>query len=229
MPASRFLAITAGACLVWVAGLFWLSWHVGMMVIAGFQMFRSEAGKLAACAVVAAALGWLLRNAFFKKIPPFGSSPSFRRMLRWEFWPQALFYIPVAAKYFLLALRYRSLSLPTLANPGMLTGGLIGESKFETLADLACAYPQFVPRRGWCGLNPFDAQFAKVQELFREESLDYPVVFKPNVGQRGDGFKLIHSEQDARDYVERILAGHSSTTICAGPERSRHLLLSLPR
>jgi membrane protein DedA with SNARE-associated domain len=203
VPVSRFVAITAGAVLVWVAGLFWLSWHVGMMVISSFQMFRSEAGKLVACAVVAAALGWLLRSAI-KKASAVWLVTKLRRMLHWEFWPQAIFYIPVAAKYLLLALRYRSFSLPTLANPGMLTGGLIGESKFETLADIACASPQFVAETWLVRFESVDAQSAKIQELFRQESLEYPVVFKPNVGQRGDGFKLIHSEQDARDYVERF-------------------------
>ena len=44
--------------------------------------------------------------------------------------------------YLRLSTKYRSLSLPTCANPGMFTGGLIGESKHETLgAVLAPAKP----------------------------------------------------------------------------------------
>ena len=216
VPASRFITITAGACLIWVAGLFWLSWHVGMMVISGFRMFRSEAAKLVACVVVAAALGWLLR-----KVVSTASSASlvtrFRRMLRWEFWPQTVFYIPIAIKYMLLALRYRGLSLPTLANPGMHTGGLIGESKFETLADLVRTHPQFVAETWLVPFESVDAQFRRVRQLFSENALKYPVVFKPDIGQRGDGFKLIHSEQDARDYVERFSRDILVQRYAAGP------------
>ena len=62
VPAARFLAVTAAACLAWVGVLFWLSYHVGMMVLSTFQMFTSEAGKLAACAVVAVLLAWPLRK-----------------------------------------------------------------------------------------------------------------------------------------------------------------------
>jgi hypothetical protein len=149
-------------------------------------------------------------------------------MLHWEFWPQAVFYIPVAAKYMLLALRYRSLSLPTLANPGMLTGGLIGESKFETLADLAHSYPQFVAETWLVRFESADAQFARIRELFNEESLKYPVVFKPNVGQRGDGFKLIHSEQDARDYVEHFSRDILVQRYAEGPHEAGVFYYRLP-
>ena len=62
VPAARFVAVTAGACLVWVAGLFWFSYHIGMMVISAFQMFRSEAAKLFACALLAVIVGWPFRK-----------------------------------------------------------------------------------------------------------------------------------------------------------------------
>src|SRR5207248_600046 len=119
VPASRFLGFTAAACVVWVSVLFWLSYHVGMMVLSAFQMFRSEAAKVLACAVVAAALAWPLRKIVFHF-----DKTRFRTILRWEFWPPAVFYIPVILKYILLAVKYRSASLPTIANPGMQTGGM---------------------------------------------------------------------------------------------------------
>jgi membrane protein DedA with SNARE-associated domain len=48
VPLLRFLTITGAACIIWVAVLFGFSYHVGMMVISEFAMFRSEAAKLAA-------------------------------------------------------------------------------------------------------------------------------------------------------------------------------------
>jgi hypothetical protein len=56
-------------------------------------------------------------------------------------------------------------------------------------------------------LVPFDSpekQFAAVERLMAEGALPFPLVFKPNVGQRGAGFKVIHSLKEARAYVERF-------------------------
>ena len=46
-----------------------------------------------------------------------------------EFWPDWLFYGPVAAHWIALGIRYGDFSLPTAANPTMTAGGLCGESK----------------------------------------------------------------------------------------------------
>jgi len=200
IPAGRFIVITALACVVWVAALFVFSYHIGMMVISEFAMFRSEAGKLAACVVVAAVLAWPVRK-FLKKIS-FRSLPLlFKRIARWEFWPPAVFYIPVAIKYVLLATRYRSLSLPTLANPGMHMGGIIGESKFETLADLASSHPEFTAETSLVRFVSAEQQVAQILRLLNERKFQYPLVLKPDVGQRGYGFRLVHSDDDVRAYV----------------------------
>jgi len=66
VPAWRFVTITAAACAAWVAGLFFLSYHVGMMAITGFNMFRTVLTKLIACAVLAVLLGWILRKILRK-------------------------------------------------------------------------------------------------------------------------------------------------------------------
>ena len=167
VPATRFLSVTAAACLVWVGILFWFSYHVGMMMISGFQMFRSEAAKLAACAFIAVIVGWPLRK-LLNKIPLHSQAAAIGKITRWEFWPMPVFYIPVLLKYLALAIRYRSFGLPTLANPGMHTGGLIGESKYETLAALLKSHPGLVAETH---LVPFHSQngdrdlFAYLQRL----------------------------------------------------------------
>ena len=50
-----------------------------------------------------------------------------------EFWHPWLFYAPVALYYFWLAARFRSLTLPTAANPSIYSGGMIRESKSQIL------------------------------------------------------------------------------------------------
>jgi len=66
VPVWRFLVITALACAAWVAGLFFLSYHVGMMAITAFKMFRTELTKLLACAALAVLLGWILKTILRK-------------------------------------------------------------------------------------------------------------------------------------------------------------------
>jgi membrane protein DedA with SNARE-associated domain len=203
VPASRFLLVTAGACVVWVSGLFWFSYHIGMMAISGFQMFRSEAAKLLACALLAGLVGWPLRR-LLKRVSVAVPVARLRKVVRWEFWPMPVFYVPVLLRYVGLAIRYRSLGLPMLANPGMHTGGLIGESKFETLAQLGRCHPEFVADTYFVRFHSPEQQLAAVERLMAEDALRFPLVFKPNVGQRGAGFKVIHSEEEACAYVSRF-------------------------
>jgi membrane protein DedA with SNARE-associated domain len=203
VPASRFLAVTAGACVVWVATLFWFSYHIGMMVISAFQMFRSDAAKLLACAFLAAIFGWPLRK-LLKRVSLAAPAAKLRKIVRWEFWPMHVFYVPVLLKCVSLAIRHRSFGLPTLANPGMHTGGLIGESKFETLAQLGRSHPEFVAETYLVPFHSPEHQFAAVGRLLAHNALQFPLVFKPDVGQRGAGFKVVHSEEEARAYVNRF-------------------------
>ena len=45
--------------------------------------------------------------------------------------PKWLICIPLALQWLWLALRYQSLTLPTIANPAITAGGLVGEGKLE--------------------------------------------------------------------------------------------------
>ena len=200
VPLIRFLTVTGAACVIWVAVLFGFSYHVGMMVISEFAMFRSEAGKLGACVVLAAVLGWMLRKAI-RKVSIGSLVARIKRIGRWEFWPPVVFYVPVAAKYLALAIKYRSFSLPTLANPGMYLGGVIGESKFETLADLSRAHPEAVAETHLVRFDSVEQQTSQILRLRNENALQYPLVLKPDVGQRGYGFKVICSDEDIHSYV----------------------------
>ena len=115
-----------------------------------------------------------------------------------------VFYVPVLFKYMSLAIRYRSFSLPMLANPGMHTGGLIGESKFETLAQLSQCHSELVADTHFIPFHSPQQQLSAVGKLVAENRLRFPLVFKPDVGQRGAGFKVIRSLEDARAYVDRF-------------------------
>jgi membrane protein DedA with SNARE-associated domain len=69
-----------------------------------------------------------------------------QRWTRWEFWPPWLAYLPVVPYILFLAIRYRSLTLFTAANPGIPSGGFVGESKSDILGQLS-SVPEFAVLR----------------------------------------------------------------------------------
>lgn len=125
------------------------------------------------------------------------------RILRWEFWPPWLFYPPVVARVLWLGLRHRSPLLFTAANPAMPAGGFIAESKWEILQGLGEA-EGCVARTGL--LPPDDSpgrRVARARALMAEHGLEFPVVLKPDAGQRGSGVAVIRSDQALKAYLDR--------------------------
>jgi membrane protein DedA with SNARE-associated domain len=117
---------------------------------------------------------------------------------RWEFWPAWLFNLPVALWGLLLALRYRSLTVFTCANPGIQDGGVVGESKSGILAKLPQAW--VMP---WATLGPaaLDARLSQMSDTMTSRGWAYPIVVKPDVGQRGTGVRWLRDDRDAREYL----------------------------
>jgi membrane protein DedA with SNARE-associated domain len=128
------------------------------------------------------------------------------RWSRWEFWPSYIFYAPVAVWTLLLALRHGGFSTITAANPGMVDGGTVGESKFEILTKLPadCTIPAALIPAGALADRIHRAQHHIDRNAWR-----YPLIVKPDVGQRGIGVKLAQTFSD----VERYLAQASAPVI----------------
>jgi len=116
---------------------------------------------------------------------------SWRRWTRWEFWPMWLFYPPVALYVLWLGLRHRSLTLFTAADPGIPAGGVVGESKAAILASLGEGDPRIAITRVVPAATPVAERPALARRLMAEAGLAYPVIAKPDVGERGDGVTLL--------------------------------------
>ena len=67
----------------------------------------------------------------------------FIKYTRYEFWPIWLMYFPVIFYYMYLALRSRSVTYFTAANPGIELGGFCGESKINILDKIK---PEYLPK-----------------------------------------------------------------------------------
>ena len=97
-----------------------------------------------------------------------------------------------------LGLKHRSLTLFTAANPGIASGGFAGESKSRILAQLV-QVPDFTLISGSLAL---DDRFRIAKEFMQDRQLTYPVVLKPDVGERGTGVAIVRGDTEIRRYLE---------------------------
>jgi len=116
--------------------------------------------------------------------------------------PQFVIYALHVPYIAYLMLRYRGVTLPTVANPGLDGGGLTRESK----ADISrlfgpvgrAHHPPFITIcTGQCALP-------QVREAMSAEGLDFPVVVKPDIGRRGFGVKTVRTEQELARHLDRF-------------------------
>jgi len=120
-----------------------------------------------------------------------------RRLIHWEFWPMWAIYPPVVLYILWLGLRHRSFTLFTAVNPGIgAGGGLAGESKSEILRGLPKA-GDTVAR--WTLISPGSIQERELalEKFMQKESLGFPVVLKPDVGERGAGVVIARNTSQA--------------------------------
>ena len=122
-----------------------------------------------------------------------------RWMTRWEFWPAWIFYTPVALKTASLAVKHRSIVVPSCANPGMKTGGLIGDSKAISLSEISRNHPEYVAKT--LLIPPGEGRMNLIRKALEYGKFTYPFVLKPDVGQRGAGFQIIRDEERAERYT----------------------------
>jgi membrane protein DedA with SNARE-associated domain len=128
------------------------------------------------------------------------------RLWRWEFWPSWLFYLPVLPWLVYLSVRYRGVLTWTAANPGIPQGGVVGESKHAILAQLpqGAVIPSFLVPPGEAG-----ARLAQVRQTIDERGWSFPLILKPDAGQRGSGVRRARDLVD----VEKYLRGQPGAVI----------------
>jgi hypothetical protein len=106
-------------------------------------------------------------------------------------------YFPAMVYWLYLGIRARSLFFFSASNPAIETGGMFGEVKFDILQKIPEAYR--TPTLMFTHPFSVDAVLNRV----KEEDWDYPLIFKPDVGERGNGVEKIESKEDALLYLMR--------------------------
>jgi hypothetical protein len=117
------------------------------------------------------------------------------KLTRFEYWPWWIFYLPVVPYFLYQAVRARSLAFFTSANPFIELSGLVNESKADIMAHIPAQYKPitlFFPRR---------TAWQQVKAELEKGGIDWPVIIKPNIGERGKGVERIKTEAGLAKYL----------------------------
>jgi hypothetical protein len=216
VPLPRFVLITGVASCVWTLAILFLAQTCGERLTNWLGTYKHAGLLLLGVGVLMFATLQLLRRAFvncdFRRF-----TVRFSRWRHWEFWPTWMFYPPVGIYCAWLALKYRGLTVPTAANPGMFSGGMVGESKMATLKELFLTSPEFTAEAELVAGDTLAARLRSLDEIRSRLGLDFPFILKPDVGQRGAGIKLIRSAEQAEAYLRQTSAPLVVQRYASGP------------
>jgi hypothetical protein len=103
--------------------------------------------------------------------------------------------LPLVFIWLWFALRARKLFFFTAVNPAIETGGAWGESKLDILKKIPASHlplTVFIKK---------ETSLKEVLSVLKKEGLSYPLIAKPNVGERGFLVSKIHQESDLEKYL----------------------------
>jgi hypothetical protein len=119
------------------------------------------------------------------------------RLTHWEYWPGLFIYGPLYIYWLWLSLKARSFFWFSAANPGIENAGFTNERKSSIYRLLpAGAYPR-------TRLFPAGADTTCLIRQLQKEGLSFPLIAKPDIGERGSGVKLLRSPAEMAQYAHR--------------------------
>ncbi|MGN6548325.1 MAG: VTT domain-containing protein [Pararhizobium sp.] len=219
VPFRRFAAFAALSAFVYVPALFAVTLLVG-------EEATETVGSWAWLVVVSGGLAFVILR---KKLPVLigrerrardgvpmhlhqGMPPLTRRKVRvaWqERVSEKIYYIPVVIHWLAMAVRFRSLTLPTIANPLIEAGGLLGESKIACMGMVPGRERPWLARTTAIATQDGDA-VVLVKRALQAAALagiSFPLIVKPDVGWRGFGVRRVDSEAELAAYLAAFPAG----------------------
>lgn len=144
------------------------------------------------------------------------------RWTTWEYLPMWLSNLPVAGFYLWYAARARHLLFFSAANPAIPLGGAMGESKFDILQRIPHTIrPNMV-------LIKKEMNFEDALETMYHAGLSFPVIAKPDIGERGFLVKKIESPEDLRQHLLKYSVDFILQAFIALPLEASVLFILFP-
>jgi membrane protein DedA with SNARE-associated domain len=234
MPGEHGLAFTASgfsgrlpprfaaaAILSWVL---WTAFYAGVTFAIGapieqFLSFHAEFPGL----LLGSAIAVVIPNTIALGLTYHGRRRVRTIVSRWthrEFWPTSIIYFPLLPLLAYLTLRRRGFTVFTCCNPGIaFGGGIVGESKKAILDALGSG-----PAEGYvlashlisADLPPEQRAVAALHAIrTRPELGGFPIILKPDTGERGYALKLARTPDDLRRYFTGVHALHAPVLLQA--------------
>ena len=195
----KFASFFFVAVMLWTPFLVGFAALVGQEALAKFERLQQE--SLVVFAIVAAVL-FVIVKVLLPLVRWRGrrlAVARWTRWRRWEYWPAWIVYLPIVIKAFGWARRYGGFTLPTAVNWGMDgAGGLVGESKHAILR--AFGDDPHVARSLFLPADAMEERALAAEEFIAIEG--FPVVLKPDVGQRGEGVHVVRSRERLHELLE---------------------------
>ncbi len=119
----------------------------------------------------------------------------FKKIFNWEYWPYWVFYLPVLPLYLWYGIRSRSFVFFSAANPVMELGGFAAYSKFHSLKYLSNKYAPST------FLLKSATKTEDVVRLMKEQGMTFPVILKPDKGERGLHVTKVNNEEQLQQYL----------------------------
>lgn len=122
----------------------------------------------------------------------------FIKLRSWEYWPFGVIQAPLFIYFAWLSLKARSLFFFSASNPSILMGGMFGESKFDVLKLI----PESIKAKTL--LQKLPTTTGDVLLRMQLEGLHFPIIMKPDLGERGWMVRRIDSALEIDAYLREI-------------------------
>jgi ribosomal protein S6-L-glutamate ligase RimK-like protein len=129
-------------------------------------------------------------------VKPLISGNFWIKLRHWEYWPWYIVYVPVFIYWLWCGLKARAIFYLSAANPGFEYGGIIGSSKKAILNKI----PKNLVPNGI--LIAAEITVDKVLREMDKSCLNFPVVVKPDIGERGFKVELIQNKHELEQYLK---------------------------
>jgi len=135
----------------------------------------------------------------------------FIRLFHWEYWPSWAVYMPLYIYYVWLTIKARSPWFWSASNPGIETGGMLGESKIEIF--------NIIPDH----LKPLTiyiktgTSLHAILNILKENNLTFPIICKPDRGERGFQVAKVINETELQQYILKNKVDYLIQPYCTFP------------
>ncbi|MEM8983388.1 MAG: alpha/beta fold hydrolase [Pseudomonadota bacterium] len=199
MSLAKFSVLLIGPALVWTPALVLLAERSGERVLGWLDDYQRWALPILLTIGIVLWLGTKAVGLIVNRDLRRYAVGRWIRWRRWEYWPSLLIYAPLVPIFVALGLRHRALTVFTAANPAIPLGGFIGESKAAILAALPS--DSVAP---WALLPSAqrEARIGALDDFVAAGASRYPIVLKPDSGERGAAVCIAQDRSAALRYLD---------------------------